>query len=183
MKSLRPNSLKLFGISGSLRINASSTMVLNRVKEMFGPDVQFEMDSGIGTLPHFNDADIASPEVNLFRAKIRAADGVIICQPEYAFGVSGSLKNALDWTVGSGEFNSKPVALITTATGGEAAHAAMTKTLQAIDCNLLGNTNMVISFIKSKINKEGVITDQQVEASLIELVDAFKNEVEKLKQE
>ena len=63
-------------------------------------EVSIELFDGVGNLPHFNDSDEVDPRVEEFRTKIKTADAVLICTPEYAFGVPGSLKNALDWTVG-----------------------------------------------------------------------------------
>lgn len=47
-----------------------------------------------------------------FRHEVGNADAILIASPEYAFGVPGALKNALDWLVGSGELYAKPVAII-----------------------------------------------------------------------
>ena len=86
---------------------------------------------GLGNLPHFDDSKHPPETVTAFRTLLQVCDGVLICSPEYAFGVPGSLKNALDWTVSSGEFVHKPLALITAATGGDKAHAALLDTLCA----------------------------------------------------
>src|SRR5215213_1481187 len=94
--------LNILAISGSLRKNASSTRVLNHLGYILSEICEIEYFDGIADLPHFDDSIAPSAEVVNFRNKINENDGVIICQPEYAFGVAGSLKNALDWTVGSG---------------------------------------------------------------------------------
>ncbi|MCX6614342.1 MAG: NAD(P)H-dependent oxidoreductase [Acidobacteria bacterium] len=73
------------------------------------------MFEGLGELPHFNpDLDVEPfPQAVLrWREALTAADGVVISSPEYAHGVPGVLKNALDWVVGSGEFMYKPVVLV-----------------------------------------------------------------------
>ena len=69
---------------------------------------------GLTELPHFNPDrdDVPDPAVTSLRAQLQAADGVLISTPEYAHGVPGSLKNLLDWVVGSGELVDKPVALL-----------------------------------------------------------------------
>ncbi len=73
---------------------------------------------GLDELPHFNP-DLESkelPVVTRFREAIKAADGLILSSPEYAHGVPGSLKNALDWLVGGSEMVGKPVALFDAST-------------------------------------------------------------------
>ncbi|NJR32237.1 MAG: NAD(P)H-dependent oxidoreductase, partial [Chamaesiphon sp. CSU_1_12] len=80
------------------------------------PDrIELSIYDGIGNLPHFNpelDDELAIAAVQDWRTQIQAADGILFCTPEYAHGVPGSLKNALDWIVSSGEFMGKPTAII-----------------------------------------------------------------------
>ena len=56
--------------------------------------------------------------VDGWRGRVRAADVVLVAAPEYAGGVAGAVKNALDWLVGSGELYRKPVAVISAGTSG-----------------------------------------------------------------
>src|SRR6478752_4823175 len=116
------NKIKILGISGSLRANSSATSVLKQAASLLPANTVFQLYDGLGQLPHFDDSFEIPAEVIQFRQLIFEADGVLICTPEYAFGVPGSLKNALDWTVGTMEMNSKPTALITASTGGERGH-------------------------------------------------------------
>ena len=98
---------------------------------------------------------------------LATADGVIICTPEYAFGVPGSLKNALDWTVGSGSFEGKPLALITASTGGQYAHGALQLILKnALGAHLSDDTSLLISFIRTKLDSTGAITDTATKEKL-----------------
>src|SRR6202012_4211982 len=74
------------------------------------------------TLPPFNpdlDLEPGPEEVSRFRSALRDCSAVIFSTPEYAHGIPGSLKNALDWVVGSGELSRKPVALINASARGE----------------------------------------------------------------
>jgi chromate reductase len=50
---------------------------------------------------------------------VTRADGVLIATPEYAGGMPGSLKNALDWLVGTGELYDKQVAIMSAAPSPE----------------------------------------------------------------
>ncbi|MGZ4037402.1 MAG: NADPH-dependent FMN reductase, partial [Bacteroidia bacterium] len=104
--------------------------------------------------------------VMAFRKKIEQAHAVIICTPEYAFGIPGVLKNALDWTVSSGEFSDKPTALITASSSGEKAHRAMSWVLDALGAAPAENCRLLIPFIRSKISPEGHITDEGVRAAV-----------------
>ena len=85
----------------------------------------------IPDLPHFSpdlEADLP-PAVRAFRAEVAGADGLLISCPEYAHGVPGSLKNALDWLVGGPEFLNKPVAFLNVSSRGAWALAAIRETV------------------------------------------------------
>ncbi len=155
---------QIFAISGSLRSGSSNHNILNYLKSLAPRDVLFNIYDGLVTIPPFNpgnDNDRPPESVTLFRRLIADADGIIICTPEYAFGIPGQLKNALDWTVSSGSFSGKPTALITASTSGENAHAALLKVLGAIDASLCDDTTLLISYIRSKMDAAGNIIDKE----------------------
>src|SRR5687768_1862826 len=114
--------MHILAIPGSLRDNSASNQLLKEIARMIPASIAFEIYDGVGRLPHFNDAREIPESVKGFRNKVKSADAILICTPEYAFGVPGSLKNALDWTVSSGEFVNKPVSLITASSHGESGH-------------------------------------------------------------
>jgi len=138
--------------------------------------MEYEIFTGLGSIPLFNpdlDNETVDGAVSRFRKKIKEADGILFCTPEYAFGVPGALKNALDWTVSSGEFTDKPVALITASSLGDKAHESLQHTLSAIGTRFTKEETLLISFIKAKINSEGVITDLSTLRALESLLKKF----------
>jgi NAD(P)H-dependent FMN reductase len=107
--------MRILAISGSLRAASSNGAVLKAAAMLAPPDMHLVPYGGLACLPHFNpdhDIDPAPGPVLTLRREIGLADGLLIASPEYAHGVPGSLKNALDWLVSSLEFPDKPVALI-----------------------------------------------------------------------
>ena len=132
--------MKIVGISGSLRAGSSNAALLR--------ELPIDVWEGLGELPHFNpDLDAGDPPepVRAFRQLLASADGVIICSPEYAHGVPGSLKNALDWLVSDGSLVGKPVMIITCApTYGEFAHAQLIETLTTMNWNVLRNASLLV---------------------------------------
>ena len=146
------NTSRIIAIPGSLRANSSSMAVLRFIQGLLEGVVQYEIFSGLGAIAHFDDSIDPPAEVKDFRSLIRAADGVLICSPEYAFGVPGTLKNAIDWTVSSGEFVGKPVALITAATNGVHAHASLLLTLGAISTVVPEGCALHLPFIRAKMD-------------------------------
>jgi chromate reductase len=137
-------------------------------------DVAFTIYDRLADIPPFdpgNDNDTPPEAVAELRSFITNADAVIICTPEYAYGIPGQLKNALDWMVSSGSFTGKLTALITASTGGENAHEALKKVLGAIDANRPENITLLISFIRSKMDGNGKITDEATIVNLEMVMD------------
>ena len=152
-------SIKILAISGSLRSNSSNTALIKAISKIVPDFVQYTIYEDMHNIPLFDESDIPSESVTKLRDLIANADGVLICSPEYAFGVSGVLKNAIDWTVSSGEFYDKPVALITAAINGEKAHASLLSILDALAAKVVEDGTLMIPFVRSKLNKDGEIID------------------------
>ena len=165
--------INILAISGSLRPNSSNNAVINTAADLVYGPVNFIIYEGLGNLPHFNDSKDPAPEVIEFRNLLKDADGVLICSPEYAFGVPGVLKNALDWTVSSGEFVNKPVALITAATGGDKAHASLLLTLSALSAQVPDDHKLLISFVRAKLNENGEVKDPATIQSIKSVMEAL----------
>ena len=169
--------MKVLIIPGSLREDSSSFHIIKAIQSSLPSSVESAIYKGIGTLPHFNDSVSPSPEVVQFREQIKTSAGVIIVTPEYAFGIPGSLKNALDWTVGSADFMDKPVALITASSQGQKGHAAMLLVLQAISANVVDDASMVISFIRAKLDEHGAVKDRETKEALTKAMNVFAKHI------
>jgi NAD(P)H-dependent FMN reductase len=88
--------------------------------------------------------------------------------------VPGSLKNALDWTVRTGDFVNKPVALVTASSAGDKAHASLLlQTLTAISADIAEGRILLISFVRSKLNAKGEISDAPTFQSVQSVVNAL----------
>lgn len=167
----------ILAISGSSRLHSTSLNVIKAFIDLSKELFQVKVFSGISELPHFNpdlDNENVSYYVTDFRKLITEADGVLICTPEYAMGVPGTLKNAIDWTVSSCDFNKKPTALITASTIGEKGHASLFDTLKIIDANILKETQLLIPMAKTKITEDSKITDVKTFHDIQNLISAFE---------
>jgi NAD(P)H-dependent FMN reductase len=155
--------MKILCLSGSLREQSSNTLLLRAAVHLAPPDVRLELDPGLGVLPHFNpDLDTETPpeSVREFRARLAQADGVLISCPEYAHGVPGAFKNALDWVVSSGELVDKPVALINaSATGGTIAQAQLLEILRTMTADVFERESLIPALVRQGIDAGGAITD------------------------
>jgi NAD(P)H-dependent FMN reductase len=140
-----------------------------------GTDAEFRLYDRLAALPHFNpdhDGDGADVHeaVRDWRKALKESDAVVICTPEYARGVPGSLKNALDWIVSSGELSDKPVAAISASPhpeGGGAALASLIATLRMMNASVPDSRALAIPFFSSgKLGPDGRVADPDIAASL-----------------
>ncbi|PTQ96966.1 NAD(P)H-dependent FMN reductase [Mucilaginibacter yixingensis] len=173
----------ILAISGSLRSDSSNTRILKLLGTWMPADVNYLIYDGMGVLPHFipfAEGEPLPPQVSVLHQQLNEADALIICTPEYAFGVPGSLKNLLDWTVGTGNLVDKPVALITASSKGDDAHAALLKILSALSAQV--TDALLIPFIRSRFNAEGNITDASTEAELRRVFDNLLNAINQINE-
>ena len=158
--------IHILGISGSLRADSTNTIILKTLGSLLPSDITFEIFEGLGEIPHFSPGPdslglLDTEPVTRFKKAIQKADALVICTPEYAFGVPGTLKNALDWTVGTGELNEKPVSAISASplnSGGNNALASLLLTLTALGTKKNEASALSIPNVKGKI-AEGRVTD------------------------
>ncbi len=164
--------MKILAISGSLRAGSTNTALLRAAMTLAPAGMEITLYDGLVDLPHFSpelDGENAPAPVKQWRGRLQEADGAVICTPEYAFGMPGSLKNALDWIVSSGELWRKPVAAISaspSALGGAKAHAALLLTLTAIEAEIVPDGLLTVPFVRTKLTAGGEITDPSTEQAL-----------------
>lgn len=166
-------SIRLLTICGSTRANSSNHRLIAAITALFINQFEWTPSIELTQIPIFIPGMAESDEpaiVKAFRNQIRTAQAVLLCTPEYAHGVPGALKNAIDWTVGSGEFSHKPTALITASTDGRLGHAALLETLKVIECEGIDTLNLLIPFIQTRINQAGEITDNTVKENVSQLI-------------
>jgi len=119
--------VKILAISGSLNGSSSNTALLRVIRDAASLPDEIALFEALDDIPHFSpdrEREPAPPAVAALRAALRDADGVLIATPEYAGGMPGVLKNALDWLVGSGELYEKRVVVVSAAPSPERGHNA-----------------------------------------------------------
>jgi chromate reductase len=165
---------KVLAIPGSIRAGSSNHRLLQTIARLTAGELDVVIFEGVGSLPHFDPGVAFVPEpVGVFLGLLRDAHGVIICTPEYAHGVPGSLKNAIDWTVSSSGFNGKPTVLITASTDGRFAHAALQETLRVIEAREVDRLSLLIPFIRSKIDPATGDPEEKTLAEVKVLMEVF----------
>jgi chromate reductase, NAD(P)H dehydrogenase (quinone) len=175
--------MRLLAISGSLRAASTNNALLAAALKIAaaGADVT-TATAPIDQLPLFNpdlDTERSEPPtaVAALRAAVATADAVLVVSPEYAHGVPGALKNALDWLVSSAEFVGKPVAVITASplqTGAEYAHAQLRETLRMMTAEVVPAACLAVPQIAPKLDRTtGALVDPALEADLVRATSAL----------
>jgi NAD(P)H-dependent FMN reductase len=167
--------MRLLAISGSLRAVSSNTAVLRAAAALAPAGVEVVLYGSLGDLPHFNpDLEESEPAVVTdFRAQIRAADGILISSPEYAHGVPGVLKNALDWLVGGSEIVGKPIALWNATPPATHAQASLAETLRTMSTRLVPEAFVDVPLRGKKIDATGIAADPALAEPLRAALAAF----------
>ncbi|MEZ2335748.1 NADPH-dependent FMN reductase [Mucilaginibacter sp. RCC_168] len=166
----------ILAISGSLRSGSSNHHILKYLATQVPAGLNYTIYDELALIPPFDpglDNDTPPETVIRLRELLATVDGLIICTPEYAFGVPGQLKNMLDWLVSSSSLVKKPVALIAASLGGEHAHASLLLTLGALNSYIVDGATLVISFVRSKMDTEGQITNPETLKDLKKLLETF----------
>jgi NAD(P)H-dependent FMN reductase len=170
--------VKLLTVCGSLRAGSSNAALLAALALVAGPAVEVEKYDGLSALPAFNpdmeedEANIPAAVVDLRRA-VATADAIVISSPEYAHGIPGALKNALDWLVGSLEFVNKPVGLINASSASRFAHPQLVEVLTVMNANVVPGASLLIDIPRRGATAEELATNPDHLSALRSIVAAL----------
>ncbi len=173
--------MRLLAISGSLRAASSNTAVLQAAARLAPPGVMIELYQQLGELPHFNpdfDNEKLPPIIATFRANVGAVDGLLISSPEYARGVPGSLKNALDWLVGGFEFPNKFVTLINVSPRATHASASLMTTLETMSARIVAEASVTLPLLGTSLGADEIVARAELAEPLRTAVAAFVEAIE-----
>ena len=168
--------MRVLAISGSLRASSSNTALLQAAAVLAPPGVEVTLYDGLGDLPQFNpdlDGEMVSPAVKDLRSRLLTADGVAFSVPEYAHGVPGALKIALDWVVGSGELVDKPVALFNASSRGTYAQASLTETLRVMSARVVSESSITLQLLAKALNAGQIASDPDMSRALRTAIESF----------
>lgn len=172
----RKTLVRVLAISGSLRRSSSNTALLAAAAQLAPADVGIALFGGLAALPPFNpdvDQTGVPVSVNEFRKQLHACDAVLISSPEYAHGVPGVLKNALDWIVGSGELVGKPVGLINASARATFAWTSLVETLTVMWGRIVPDASITVPLHGSSLNATTIAADFAPAASLRQATQAL----------
>jgi chromate reductase, NAD(P)H dehydrogenase (quinone) len=174
-------AVRILAISGSLRRASSNSALVEAAAQLAPDSVQVSIYRELADVPPFSpDLDNDSPAtVVRLRSALHSCDAILISSPEYAHGVPGVLKNALDWVVGSGELMGKPVALINTSLRATHAWASLAETLSVMSARVIPDASITIALQGRALDADGIASDSELAAWVRSAIDALAAAVPK----
>ena len=177
--------MDILAITGSTRKNSYNTALLRAVSHYSSDQSTVSLFDSIDQIPLFDpeveDAFIPQ-EVQHLISRLREADAVIISSPEYAHGMTGAVKNLLDWLVASDALVLKPVMVCSVSTsglGGVRAYYSLTQTLVAMNTHVVIDSSLLVPYANSKFDDQlkliDPITIKSIDLSLLTLERVIKN--------
>jgi NAD(P)H-dependent FMN reductase len=158
------STVKVLALCGSLRAASLNSALLRATARLAPAGISVRVFPSLGSLPLFNpDLENDAPDVVVdFRAQIAGADALIIASPEYAHGVTGTIKNALDWLVSFEPFANKPVAVFNASPRAHHADLALRETLKTMAALIVEPASITIPILGSQLNEDGMVSDASV---------------------
>lgn len=166
----------IFAIAGSLRAASLNLALLRAIAQIAPPTFEIRIDTGLGNLPLFNpdlDAD-SLPAVAAMRDAILAADVLMLASPEYAHGVSGPMKNALDWMVSNTSFIDKPLVLLNTSPRATHAQAALRETVSTMSARVIDDACISLPLLGSGLDAEGIASDPVLRQTILDMLQRIR---------
>jgi chromate reductase len=178
--------MKILAISGSLRAASTNMALLRAARRLAPPGMIVSLYDGLGHLPIFNpddDIEPGIPAVEDFRRRLRQSDGVLVACPEYAHGVPGGLKNALDWIVASGELVDKPMALFHASARSDISRQALAEILVTMSARLIREATVTVPLLGRNVGEmDDILIQPGVEADIRAALVGFATAVGAMRQ-
>jgi NAD(P)H-dependent FMN reductase len=167
--------MKILALSGSLRRDSINSAFCRATAVLAPPDVRVRVYAGLGEIPGFNhDLESAPPPaVMLLRAAIRDADALLVASPEYARGVSGVMKNALDWLVSYEPTVRKPAAIVNTSPRAHHAYDALREILATMSVEIVGSASVTVPLLGTCTTEAEMVGSPHVSRTIREMIAAL----------
>ncbi|TCV97374.1 NAD(P)H-dependent FMN reductase [Luteibacter rhizovicinus] len=166
---------RLLAISGSLRAASTNTALLKAASMLAPSGTSIELYRDLSHLPHFNP-DMESPLPSIvaeLHARIENVDGFLIACPEYARGIPGAFKNALDWLVGSTSFPGMPVALFNASPRASAAQNALRLVLTTMSADVIDDASIAIDLLSKGMDADDIAGDPAMSSLIVKALNSL----------
>lgn len=177
--------MKILALSGSLRADSINSALLRAVARLAPVEIKVTVYRGLGDLPLFNPdvEDQPIKPVTNFHSQVADADALLIASPEYAHGVTGTIKNALDWLVSFEPFAYKPVAIFNASPRAQHADAALREILKTMAATVVEKASINIPLLGAHLDEDGMVSTPSVAAPIREALVALSKAVVRAEEE
>jgi len=172
-------NIRILALSGSLRKKSYNSALIKAVAKLAPNGIKIVIFDEMDTLPLFNP-DRESENINVIRKlknELKKSNGLLISSPEYAHGISGVLKNALDWLVSGDEFPHIPVALVNTSPRATHAQIALREIITTMSGNIIESASMVVHLLGTNLDVNGILNNDEISQYIIEKITIFKTRI------
>lgn len=172
--------ISILALCGSLRTSSINSSLLDAALLLNPPSLSILRYDKLGELPHFNpDVESISPlpdAVTEFRAQVAPVDGLIISCPEYARGVPGAFKNALDWLVGSAD-EGKSIALWNASPRSHCAQDSLRLVLSTMLGEIVEPACFVMPLMGKKKNARAIADHPELSQQILNSIEALRQHI------
>lgn len=183
------NSVNILGIAGSLRKGSYNRAALRAAVTLVPSGSTLEIVDLDGIPPFNEDHEQEFPaRAREFKAKVLAADAILIVTPEYNYSVPGVLKNAIDWAsrpYGTSAWSAKPVGIMGASVGtlGTArAQYHLRQMFVFLNMFPLNQPEVMIANVADKFDEQGNLKDPKTSEKITELLEALVDWTRRLKK-
>lgn len=170
--------MNLLTVSGSLRRGSSNSALLGAAALLAPSDVVVSAYAALADLPAFNPdieegTDPLPAPVVHWRLALGSADAVLFSSPEYAHGIPGALKNALDWAVGGSEMIGKPVGVLSASAASRFAHPQLVEVLTTMSATMVPAATLVLDIPRRGASAASLAAEPALAPSLATAIAAL----------
>jgi chromate reductase len=179
--------VRILGFVGSLRRKSFNKTLMRAAQELLPDDATLEVFDLAGIPPFNQDQENQPPTtVKTFKAKIKAADALLIATPEYNYSIPGVLKNAIDWASrphADNAFEAKPVAVMSASIGrlgGARAQYHLRQSFVYLNMYPINRPEVMLPFAQENIDKDGNLTNEDTRHLIKQLLEELVRWTRKL---
>lgn len=168
--------MNVLAISGSLRIASYNSAALRAVRRLAPVQITVDIYNGLIRLPAFNP-DLEQQQLHEavadLKIRVERANFILIACPEYAHGIPGAFKNALDWLVSGTEFPGKYVALINCSPRASDAQSALRNVIATMSGHIVEEACFALPLLGSGFGDDDIVADPFMSRRIRESLDIF----------
>jgi NAD(P)H-dependent FMN reductase len=171
--------MKILTVCGSLRANSSNRELLRAYERLAPSSISVQHYEQLGELPHFNpdlDTETVPHQVGTLRNLMARADAVVISTPEYAHGIPGAFKNALDWLVSDPAFAGKPVVILHASQGSTWALDSLREVLRTMSARIIESASVSLPLGSNQLDMDAILARDDLRQLLLHSIEALEKD-------